>query len=98
DYKVTGVQTCALPISLAPVRGVEAGHVRAHLPQLQDERQCRLRAAVARVGARGGLTKRESAGAIRVTTLGIDPQPVRGGDHEVRSEERRVGKGWSDRR
>src|SRR5262249_56339064 len=85
DWSVTGVQTCALPISAEPLRqpdrGPRAGYVGA---EPGDERQTALIEQPRRLGTRG----------LQLHGSAVDP----GATHALvlvardRSEERRVGK------
>src|SRR5205807_6477752 len=94
DYKVTGVQTCALPISrelragppLEPRRGGDPQ------PPLPARRRLRLLSGVVRAPARPRAARRRgSVGAcVRRRAGGSRPRRAAPG----RSEERRVGKGW----
>src|SRR5205807_5303814 len=78
DYKVTGVQTCALPIY--PVR---RERVRAALG--------RVRSADGLPGARGLVLRVARAALAPVGARSA--ADLRGHGHAPRSEERRVGKG-----
>src|SRR5206468_7466773 len=76
DLIVTGVQTCALPISAAPAFGGR-GSVRDH--------------PAARRRAHRGLRVRRARGARRQAADAAALAPHSAG-HHARSEERRVGK------
>src|SRR5205807_6332682 len=86
DYKVTGVQTCALPIWPHAPRGGSGGADGRHLLRLRSGAQRTLRRAAREKRRRAGAGSRSSrsAQAVRMRTL-----------YTVflrRSEERRVGK------
>src|SRR5258706_14661162 len=54
DWSVTGVQTCALPISCGRGRGtIERAHLPRHLPQGAFTRALRARSEERRVGEEG---------------------------------------------
>src|SRR5205807_4778581 len=91
DYKVTGVQTCALPI-LSHRRALR--RVSGHAPVL--DRTLAVE--------RGGETVGYRALDLRVHLVGVDHVAAVEGEHEavhlelaLRSEERRVGKEWISR-
>src|SRR5205807_7507969 len=90
DYKVTGVQTCALPISAPAVHWFLFGPALAHDEVL-------LRAWDVASG-RGLGPQRRSFVVRRRDVLGPDGRPAPTPQPWSRSEERRVGKegraGW----
>src|SRR5205807_4634724 len=97
DYKVTGVQTCALPILQTGMAGVSGAGTLLHL-------SASLRAALSHLPVhdlQAGVAGISSAGALlhlsaRVRAA-LSHLPV----HDLqagRSEERRVGKERKDRR
>src|SRR5262249_58413584 len=88
DWSVTGVQTCALPISAEPVEAVQAFDA-------DDRRHVGLNAevevvAIAEAIPNVGIWRREAAADREVDRF------LRG--CQRRSEERRVGKEWRSRR
>src|SRR5205807_7340090 len=94
DYKVTGVQTCALPIySGALVRALRSNGLAAFLSGAGPS----VAALVDANAADGAVkTTRELApDGWEVRLESFDPEGAR---VVSRSEERRVGKGWRDRR
>src|SRR5690606_39424478 len=76
DFHVTGVQTCALPISFAAV----AGDTEKHIEAKRIERT--IDALTVKIRQETQINKRQSLARER---------------HELRSEERRVGKGCRSR-
>src|SRR5205807_4947471 len=93
-YKVTGVQTCALPISLSwpeaaalPLVTLTAWHMLVARAQVQPGEDVLIHAAGSGVGSIG-IQIAKLRGARVITTASSD---------EKRSEERRVGKEWRDR-
>src|SRR5690606_40164543 len=90
DFHVTGVQTCALPISASRTAP------RARRPRLAWTRSV----ATSRIAARGGTRDAAIAGAseaTRVTTMPTTTE-IAIASPCTRSEERRVGKGGRVRR
>src|SRR5207247_6510848 len=84
---VTGVQTCALPISASTSSGCRAPTDRRRVPlYLEDFAPGQVRESPPRT-----LTKDEIVAFARE----YDPQPFH--TDEERSEERRVGKEWRAR-
>src|SRR5207248_6502135 len=90
DRTVTGVQTCALPISGAAERGRKAGwevgrtlqgFVRGRFAASQGPQRCRS----------GLRATRRTAADLPTSSEAIEGGP------ELRSEERRVGKGGGGR-
>src|SRR5207249_5689873 len=87
DRNVTGVQTCALPILLRDVVRVVTGAVQVHLHGMIADPKS--------VSVRHDLTERAAT-----VVLAGDQEHRRGDAVDVgdgvplRSEERRVGKGW----
>src|SRR5205085_4885725 len=94
DLTVTGVQTCALPISADPVedRGLRAADVEPR-PDLRE----RLLGDPAELDDDGAVVHGEPVNHL---AGGAAADPVQALDDEgpVRSEERRVGKEWRSRR
>src|SRR5262249_57767299 len=96
DWSVTGVQTCALPISVGELALVQDGEERVQdrrvrLEDLVEEDDLRLGQhglGLARVGALA-----EGADVDRAEQLVRLGKPRQ----KVRSEERRVGKEWRAR-
>src|SRR5206468_7154262 len=86
DLIVTGVQTCALPISAPYLHSVGNGALAAHFHT---------------VGRGVGKEMRDKAGLPPIAIMGGEG-PAEGGsnlsDEALRSEERRVGKEWRTRR
>src|SRR5690606_40471308 len=82
DFHVTGVQTCALPIS-QPAQMLLIPEI-VELPQEDAER---LMAEAADLGRFGLAIERFGPGAVLVRAT-----PAMLGDVDARSEERRVGK------
>src|SRR5699024_11745220 len=81
DRNVTGVQTCALPISKAAVF-----YCLRHIVKLHAKPQIRL------IGAEplhGFLPGHAGQGRFQVDSQDLFPEML-----QERSEERRVGKGW----
>src|SRR5256885_6780627 len=76
DYKVTGVQTCALPI---------------YPPSKLDERLTRIEKIISQIGVLGEITLRQMKMFAEVTEYEIVYRRPRQFCH-ARSEERRVGK------
>src|SRR3712207_9215315 len=100
DIGVTGVQTCALPISVAGAH-LRKGRPAEEIVALAEE----LDAGLVVLGSRGlGLVKRLVVGSVAEGVVSLAPCPVlvvRGGEAAWppsrvvvgdRSEERRVGK------
>src|SRR5690606_40760177 len=87
DFHVTGVQTCALPISAAAER-FAAGDRRV---------RGRRDRAGGRGDARRGATGGAMAGGRGISRRGSPPGVARRGARALRSEERRVGKEWRAR-
>src|SRR5207248_4912045 len=87
DRTVTGVQTCALPISGAPARTRCTPYAaRAYAPSGCGRRPC--------VTARGPAACRDPC----LRSFSAQPLMLRhGAADENRSEERRVGKEWRSR-
>src|SRR5205085_8911262 len=81
DLTVTGVQTCALPISLQP----------AQVPAARQRDDAGLR-HLERAGGRSARCWAE-----RLELAHQDQDGERGRSNAVRSEERRVGKEWRSR-
>src|SRR5205807_5669396 len=86
DYKVTGVQTCALPIS--GDRGSE---------RRDSARRCRGRPHRAGCARRGLHPRARARGRAGGEQMGCGGQGSSREGKERRSEERRVGKEWRSR-
>src|SRR5207249_6435983 len=93
DRNVTGVQTCALPISIDPI--FQAAELRLEVHSIHGSR-------VLELGATGSpRTRRDDRSPLGTELLSeLAPDCLYIGDVDLmpRSEERRVGKGGSARR
>src|SRR5205807_4357687 len=87
DYKVTGVQTCALPISQEVGRRAQATSTRERVRAILDEHEIEQALARAR-HEHERCRKRDGGLEMHRVTRGKRVEQQR-----VRSEERRVGKG-----
>src|SRR5438874_5934683 len=87
DLYVTGVQTCALPISGGRARGRRdhGAEADAH----QEERR--------ELTHGDGVLRRRRGAQLRDQRHAVDRRSARAADHLHRSEERRVGKWWTSR-
>src|SRR5205823_9972792 len=91
DKLVTGVQTCALPISDAQVAGSSDGVTDSADPEAGERDDAALRAAY--VAAELGIrTPQFNAELGRIAQQETQRWLGLGNDASVRSEERRVGK------
>src|SRR5690606_40997267 len=92
DFHVTGVQTCALPISRAVEVGAAAGleHGRGAAGGARAGDGGGARRAAVRVAAR--LARSDALRQGRAAAARVDRRLER-----LRSEERRVGKAWRTR-
>src|SRR5256885_15811810 len=92
DYKVTGVQTCALPISLLKILG---GLAKADDGQVQTQSGIRITYVAQEPVLVPEQTIFESASAGIAEVIAVRDRYLAGGEGEdldARSEERRVGK------
>src|SRR5207244_6267271 len=89
DDLVTGVQTCALPISMRPKDGVQRGSV-ADMPLYSGD------PLTPGVGATKDAKRLDVKDAPTITKIPV--LPISYGDAQPRSEERRVGKECRSRR
>src|SRR5207253_3448623 len=88
DGHVTGVQTCALPISpsrFRPFSSFSEAWRESGLAQPIEYEADRLT-------LRLDMLPADDAGAVRLVELDGDGEATESGDQEARSEERRVGK------
>src|SRR5205807_3203723 len=90
DYKVTGVQTCALPISRRRTQGLRQSRWQGPQSALAADAPPRDRDP-GRAAARPARAR--AAGQLRRRGLGRAGHRGRRGSLAERSEERRVGKG-----
>src|SRR5690606_39741904 len=88
DFHVTGVQTCALPISR-----IDAALLQSMLPLYIYKTSSTDRTATTTLAADPDLQVELEAGAVYCIEMYI----YFGGEHNDRSEERRVGKEWRSR-
>src|SRR5438046_8459969 len=94
DWSVTGVQTCALPISARPERRRSSRRFpprggRALMRSTRGSRERRTRLGGARASPPAAESASRRCRARRTSTAGSS--------RAARSEERRVGKGWRSR-
>src|SRR5690606_40169299 len=93
DFHVTGVQTCALPISALREMGLSAGEVDIRSRGLEAVLRT-LRDAQIDVVDAARLVDSRNAAALITLAEGVDEWKAM---TEERSEERRVGKGGGGR-
>src|SRR5690606_39298261 len=98
DFHVTGVQTCALPISPITKHASPAGISRAEVVRIYQAGSSLMPIDIDKSFYNTGSATVSNGGTI-VTGFGtLWAQSLRPGDLFGRSEERRVGKGWIVRR
>src|SRR5690606_40356217 len=89
DFHVTGVQTCALPISVALEQKKQMGQ---ELNQLKNKAEGKF------AELKDLFENQSSSNNISDRDLTLPPVPNELGTRHPRSEERRVGKEWRSRR
>src|SRR5205807_4549212 len=96
DYKVTGVQTCALPIyDRVVVRGAGSGGITLRV--VTGAGRSELVDSARGSGRNYFYVDHPPARLITGPRTSVDHTALRNGPPDDRSEERRVGRGWRRR-